>query len=207
MSLFQSVWVKLRCQRCTKVHETSVQFHSDITYDAAYELMEVVPRSDGLFIGEVYEGNGDRYCQECFRLWVVAQASAGYESLAELIERGLVTARAKGVSSPLTGPVVIQYREKYTSEFANGEAYPVGGPFFEEFDLVIGDKPVEVGGENWIEFLDLIDPLISGRMRKGAWIDDSCALEDFRVLLDDKRRIIVEDMEGKRLMPDGARAA
>jgi hypothetical protein len=211
MSLFQIVYVRLVCQRCDKLHATIVQFYSDLTYVAEYELMEIIPRRDGLSIGEVWEGVADRYCEKCSFQWAATRASAAYDSLAELIERGLVTARAKGESAPLPASTVIDYGEKYPNEFADdfadGGAFELPMPFFEEFDLVVGDKPVGVGGENWIEFLDVLGPLIAGRMRNGDWLEEGCMLEDFRVRLDPERRIIVEDMQGQRLLRDGTRRA
>src|SRR5687768_10724452 len=97
MSLFESVFVKLACQRCGKVHDSVVRFRSySGRADAEYQLMEVASRRDGLRVGEVWEGNADRYCDTCEFEWSIAQATAAYEALAELIERGLVTAREKG---------------------------------------------------------------------------------------------------------------
>jgi hypothetical protein len=221
MSYFESVWVKLVCERCGKVHDTVVRFRSFAGRpDGEYELMEVVEQQEGLPRGEVWEGNGDRYCPSCFQKWAEAQAYAGYDALAELVEKGLVTVRAKGSSTPLTRSEIAEYSETYASECREEGVFPVTIPYFEELDLTIGDKPydpdydLDLGDESkaqeaaavWSEFLDLIDPLISERMKNAGWVADE-TWEDFGVSLNDQRRVVVEDMEGKRLTRDGARIA
>jgi hypothetical protein len=70
--------------------------------DGEYELMEVVPQGIGLSRGDVWEGNADRYCFGCLQKWAEAQTYTGYDCLAELVEKGLVTVRAKGSITPLT---------------------------------------------------------------------------------------------------------
>ena len=96
-------------------------------------------------------------------------------------------------------------------------------PYFEELDLTVGDKPynpddllnfietdqskVIAADEIWSEFLNLIGPLLEERMSKDGWVADGSTWEEFRVSLDDDRRIVVEDMQGKRLTRDGARIA
>ena len=213
MSYFESIWAKLQCERCAKVHDTVVRFRSFAgPPDGEYELMEVIPQGGGLPTGEVWEGNADRYCPRCFQQWAEAQAYAGYEALAELVEKGLVTVRAKGSATPLTRSEINEYAEEYADECRTEGVFPVTQPYFEELDLTVGEKlydPSDIlsieGNEIWTEFLGLIDPLISERLSKDGWVADGCTWEDFRVSLDDKRRVVVEDMEGKRLTRDGAR--
>ena len=59
----------------------------------------------------------------------------------------------------------------------------------------------------WSEFLLLFDPLLSDRMRQAGWVADGCTWEDFNVSLDEERRVVVEDMQGRRLTRDGSRVA
>ena len=213
MSLFESVWVKLVCERCGKVHETHVRFRSYAgAPDAEYKLLEVAPAEDGLPLGEAREGNADRYCRECYFDWSIKQAYAAYESLKELIEKGLVTVRAKGQSTPLPASAIDEYAEEYTSELIEDKLLVVTMPYFEELDLTVGDNPYDPddfpsieSDAFWMEFLLLIDPLISERMSKDGWVADDNTSENFRVSLDDERRVVVEDMQGKRLTRDGAR--
>jgi hypothetical protein len=142
--------------------------------------------------------------------------------LGELIEKGLVTVRAKGSADPLPRETMNHYAEKYSRWFAKDGAFPATIPYFEEFNLTVGERPYNpddlmnfnveeskriAADDIWAEFLLLIDPRISERMSKDGWVADGCTWEDFRVSLDDKRRIVVEDMQGKRLTRDGARSA
>jgi hypothetical protein len=213
MSLFESVWVKLACERCGKIQETVVRFHSySGRPDAEYELMEVVPQGVGLSRGDVWEGNADRYCRKCEFAWSIAQATAAYEALAELIEAGRVTARAKGSLEPLPATAINAYAQEYVRELRKQGGIMATMPYFEELDLTVGDKPVTIGGElsdendsTWTEFLTLIDPLLSDRMQKAGWVADGSTWEDFNVSLDHDRRIVVEDLQGRRLSRDGTR--
>ena len=212
MSLFESVWTKLACERCGKVYDGVVRFRSySGRADAEYELMEVAPRSDGLSVGEVWEGNADRYCDKCYFDWSIAQAIAAYEALAELIERGSVSARAKGSSSVLPASAINAYAEEYVSELRQENGIMVTMPYFEELDLTVGDKPVtdDLFDSNsaWAEFLVLIDPLLSARMTQAGWVTEDRTSEDFEVSLDNDRRVIVRDMQGRRLTRDGTRVA
>ena len=219
MSMFESLWVKLACQRCGKVQKTIVRFHSyNGPPDGEYELMEVVPQGIGLSRGEVWEGNADRYCEQCYFDWSIAQATAAYDALAELIEKGLVTASAKGSSSQLHADAINNYKEKYVSKLRREKTVVVTMPFFEEFQLTVDNKPVEDldqpitdegfdGYPVWDKVLVLIEPLLSERMRKAGWVADGSTWEDFHVSLDDERRIVVADMQGRRLTRDGSRAA
>ena len=226
MSMFESVWLNLACQRCGKVHETIVRFHSySGRADAEYELMDVTPQGDGLRRGEVWEGNADRYCEQCHFAWSIAQASAAYDALAELIETGLVTARAKGSSAgpegrstALPATAIKEYKEKYVSDLVAQRAIVATMPYFEEFKLTVGDRPIENldapiadeafdGYRGWSEFLLLIEPLLSERMRQAGWVADGCTWEDFNVSMDHHRRVVVEDMQGRRLTRDGSRVA
>ena len=234
MSLFESVWVKLACERCGKVQETIIRFHSySGRPDGEYDLMEVVPQGYGLSRGEVWEGNADRYCEKCHFAWSIAQATAAYDALAELIERGLVTARAKASSAQakatsrqtkaasvqteeeqpsLPAAAINAYAEQYVRNLRKEGCIMVTMPYFEELDLTIADKPVPIGDDPsqeeegvWSEFLTLIDPLLSDRMQQAGWVADGCTWEDFNVSLDDARHIVVEDMQGRRLNRDGTR--
>lgn len=215
MSLFESVWVKLACQRCGKVEETIVRFRSySGPPDGEYQLLEVVPRN-GLSRGEVWEGNADRYCETCYFAWSIAQATAAYEALADLVESGRVTARAKGSSTPLSGAAINAYAKEYVSELRREKGIVVTMPFFEELQLTVEDKPVEDitapvtdepfdGNPVWSEFLNIIGPLLSDRLRQAGWGADD-TWEDFNVSLDNDRRIVVEDTQGRRLNRDGTR--
>ena len=222
MSLFESVWVKLACQRCGRVHESVVRFRSfSGVPDGEYELLEVVPQGVGLSRWEVWEGNADRYCWECNKKWSQAQIYAAYDALGELIEKGLVTVRAKGSADPIPASATKEYADKYMKELGGG--LEVTMPYFEELDLTVGDKPynpddllnfietdqskVIAADEIWSEFLNLIGPLLEERMSKDGWVADGSTWEEFRVSLDDDRRIVVEDMQGRRLTRDGARIA
>jgi hypothetical protein len=222
MSYFESVFVKLECQRCHTIHETVVRFRSFVgRVDGEYELMEVASQGDGLPTGEVWEGNADRYCPRCLRQWAIAQAYAAYDALAELVEKRLVSAGAKGSADPLPASALSEYAERYASEFVEESSIPVTMPYFEELDLTIRDKPCHPldlelleddeskaleADEIWTEFLLLIDPLMRERMKNDGWMAEE-TWEDFNVSLDDERRVVVEDMEGKGLTRDGARTA
>ena len=224
MSLFEKVFVKLQCERCGQVHDNWVMFRSYVGHpEGEYHLMEVASQGDGLPTGEVWEGNGDRYCWECFQKWALAQIYAAYEALKELIEKGLVTVRAKGLADPLPPSAINEYAQEYADDLlAEGGGLPVTMPYFEELDLTVGDRPYNpedlmnfeveesrriAADEIWLNFLNLIDPLIAERMTKDGWVADGCTSEDFRVSLDAERRVVVEDMQRKRLMRDGARVA
>ena len=212
MSLFESVRVKLQCQRCGKIQDTIVRFRSySGPPDGEYELMEVLPHG-GLRRGEVWEGNADRYCPKCLQQWAEAQAYAGYDALAELIEKGLVTVRAKGSATPLAPAEINEYAKKYAAGCRAEGALYVTPPYFEELDLTVGEKHYEPGDifspeadEIWCEFLLLIDPLLTERLARNGWVASDCTTEDFRVSLDDERRVIVADMQGNRLTRNGAR--
>ena len=215
MGLHQVVLVKLSCRRCGNVAEKNLFFDGDIVSDDVYKLGEVVPErkySPNVFsIGEKYEGNADCYCWDCFVKWGVAKASSAYESLTELIESGRVTARIRGGADNtcLLPREALEFGNEYTSKFTEGDrAFSYTGPFFEEFDLNLDDRPVTIGEKNWQEFCDAIDPLISKRMEKAGWRQDyHRTSEDFHVFLDTKRQIQVEDMRGRRLLQDGSWAA
>jgi hypothetical protein len=221
MSYFESVRLKLSCERCNKIHDTVLRFRSYVGRpDGEYELNEIAAQGDGLPTGEVWEGNADRYCDRCFQEWTIAHAYAHYDSLAELIAKGLVTARAKGLPTPLTPSAIGQYAEEYVNEIYEDGVLPVTMPFFEELDLTIRDKPCHPvdlldledeakaieQDEIWTEFLLLIDPLMSERMKNEGWVASE-TWEDFNVSLDNERRVVVEDLQGKRLTRDGARIA
>jgi hypothetical protein len=144
--------------------------------------------------------------------WAEAQSYAGYDALAELIEKGLVTVRAEESATPLTPSEISEYAEEYVAECRAEGVISATQPYFEELKLTIGDKPYDPNdimslenNEIWNEFLLLIDPLISERLSRDGWVADGSTWEDFRVSLDDERRIIVEDMQGKRLTRNGAR--
>jgi hypothetical protein len=187
--------------------------------------MDVAPQGDGLRRGEVWEGNADRYCEKCHFEWSIAQATAAYDALAELIETGLVTARAKGSSAGADGQytslpatAITKYKEKYVRGLVRERAIVVTMPYFEEFKLTVGDKPIEDldapiadeafdGYPVWSEFLLLFDPLLSDRMRQAGWVADGSTSENFNVSLDHERRVVVEDMQGRRLARDGSRVA
>lgn len=218
MSYFESVYLKLSCERCNKIHETVVRFRSySGRPDGEYELNEIAPQSDGLPTGEVWEGNADRYCAECFMQWTIANAYTYYDSLAELIAQGLVTARPEDGSTPLTPSAIGEYAEEYVNEVYTS-VLPVTMPFFDEFDLTIRDKPchpldllsledeakAREEDEIWSEFLSLIDPLMRERMKNEGWVADE-TWEDFNVSLDDERRVVVKDMQGQRITRNGAR--
>ena len=213
MSYFESVRVKLVCERCGRAHESVVRFHSYVgRADGEYELMGVASPRDGLVTEEVWEGNGDRYCDRCFRMWTEAQSYAAYDSLRELIDKGLVTARAKGSRTPLAPHDIKDYAERYASECREDGVFPVTMPYFEELRLKIGNKTHHPNNSLtiesdaiWSEFLNLIDPLLNERMKNDGWVADGITWEDFRVSLDDERRVVVEDLEGKRLTRDGRR--
>jgi hypothetical protein len=231
MSFFESVFVKLACERCGKVRDSVIRFRSySGRADAEYELNEVADRSDGLSVGEVWEGNADRYCEKCDFAWSIAQAFATYDALAELIERGLVTARPKGsVTAPeqqgkrseqgersstvLTPAAINEYAEKYVRDLIKQRMLVATIPFFEEFQLTVEDKSVEDldvidesfnGNPVWEEFLSLIHPLLTERMKQAGWVADE-TWENFNVSLDNERHIVVEDMQGRRLSRDGTR--
>ena len=222
MSLFESVFVKLQCQRCGIVERSVVRFHSDGgPPDGEYELMEEIPQGLGLWRGEVWEGNADRYCSRCLQKWTEAQAYAGYDALAELVEKNLVTVRARETSLPLTPAEIKESAEAYARECRKEGCFPVTTPYFEEFELTIRDQPchpldlellvtdeskAKEADEIWTEFLNQIDPLIRERMTNQGWVADE-TWENFNVLLDDRRHIVVEDMEGNRLTRDGGRVA
>jgi len=83
-------------------------------------------------------------------------------------------------------------------------------PYFEELKLRVADKSVEdladpIGDEAfdgnpvWSDLLLLIDPLLSDRMKEAGWVADGCTWEDFHVLLDHERRVVVQDMERRKL--------
>ncbi len=221
MSFHETVSVKLECQKCGRIHPADVRFRSySGRADGEYELMEVAPQADGLRRGEVWEGNADRYCNECFKRWAEAQAYAGYDALAELSEKGLVTVRAKRSATPLTRAEINQYAEKYARAERKQGGITVSMPYFEELDLTIRNKPCHTldldifetdeaqfkeADETWSEFLGLIDPLIRERLAKDGWAADDNTWEDFQVMLDDRRRVVVKDMQGKRLTRNGAR--
>jgi hypothetical protein len=208
MSLFQRVWLYLKCQRCGKVYETDVRFRTGFIDDSEYRLGDPVPDGVHFHVGEVHEGNADRYCEVCYRNWTVAQSIAGYESLVELIDQGRVSARDPDSGAPLSKEEVLGYGRKYTDEEVLNVPYlNVTGPYFEELELSLGDTGSVIKhddwGDDWGKLLNMLDPLVERRLREAGWENGQCAYEDFHVFLDQNRRIIVQDLEGRRLVRFG----
>jgi hypothetical protein len=210
--LLHRVWVDLKCERCGKIRETVIQFHNYlITYEGPdYKIGEHV--SDPyMVVGETYEGTADRYCPPCFRKWTEAQSSLSYASLVELIEQGRVTATDRDTGATLTTNDVLEYGRKYT----NLEYLDVTGPFFDEFQLILdNERMVEDLNSieafpylNWDEFLELHSPLLERRMIEAGWKSPGLTFEDFNIYLDDDRRLVVKDVNGKRLLERGEREA
>lgn len=205
--LLFSVWVHLKCQRCEMVHETDVRFHCPDNREVNdYFLGDRVSEQEALVVGEVYEGNADRYCFNCFRKWAKAQALCSYDALTELIEAGQVLARDPVSGNALSKQDVLEHGKRYTEEEAvQSGCIDVTGPFFTELELTLANARVIANGdteedlESWGAFLDALEPLLDRRMRDDGWTDFTRTWEDFRMHLDDDRRIVVEDERGDRL--------
>lgn len=213
--LLHRVWVDLRCERCGKLHETDIRFHNYlISYEGPdYKLGEHVT-DPYMIIGETYEGNADRYCRPCYHKWTEAQSLLGYESLADLIEQGTVSARDKQSGVTLTKEDVREYGRRYTDEeITKSACLLVTGPFFEELDLFLNnelvvdelellleDKPV-VGVATWSNFLGLHAPLVERKLIEAGWKSAELTYEDFNIYLDEDRRLVVTDLECGGLTP------
>ena len=205
--LLHRVWVDLKCERCGKIHETDIRFHNDlISYEGPdYKLGEHV--SDPyMIVGETYEGNADRYCRPCFQKWTEAQALLSYESLVDLMEQGRVTARDRDTGATLTTKDVVEYGRRYVDD--NAPYLDMTGPFFTEFQLVLDNERVVEDVDSldsfpyliWEEFLELHDPLLERRLIEAGWKSATVTSEDFNVYLDEDRRLVVTDVNGKRLL-------
>lgn len=207
MSHLHNIWVDLKCERCGKIHETCIRINCSSEIDD-YRLGERVPDGEHLIVGEIYEGNADRYCSPCYRKWAEAQAIFSYELLGELLEQGRVSARDPVSGVILSKQDVLEYGRKYLEE--EGSYLCVTMPYFTELELFLNGEPVIlsdenpiIGDKNWEEFLDVICPLLDRRLRDDGWADPTW--EDFRIHLDENRRIVVEDLSGKRLFSGGDR--
>ena len=189
------------------VHETDVRFHCPDNREVNdYYLGDRVSERESLAVGEVYEGDADRYCPNCFQKWAKAQASWSYDALTELIEEGQVSAKDPVSGNALSKLEVLEYGKRYTEEEAvQGGCIDVTGPFFTELELTLADARVTANGdteedlESWGAFLDALEPLLDQRMRDDGWTDFTRTWEDFRMHLDGDRRIVVEDERGDRL--------
>jgi hypothetical protein len=208
MSLLHNIWVDLKCERCGKIHETVIRFTCSSEIED-YRPGERVPDGEDLIVGMIYEGNADRYCRPCYRKWGDAQAMFSYESLAELLEQGRVSARDPVSGVTLSQQDVLEYGRRYIEEEQSTCLY-VTMPFFTELELFLNGEPVILsdedpifGDKNWEEFLEVICPLLDRRLRDDGWTDPTW--EDFLMHLDDNRRIVVEDLSGKRLFSGGER--
>ena len=201
------VWVHLKCQRCEMVHETDVRFHCPDNREVSdYYLGDRVSERESLALSEVYEGDADRYCPDCFSRWAKAQALCSYDALTELIEAGQVLARDPIGGNALSKQDVLEYGKRYTEkEVVQGGCIDVTGPLFTELELTLADARVIANGdteedlESWGTFLDALEPLLDRRMRDDGWTDFTRTWEDFRMHLDYDRRIVVEDDRGDRL--------
>lgn len=209
MSLLHNIWVDLKCEQCGKIHETVIRINCSSEIED-YRLGDRVSDREALIVGEIYEGNADRYCRSCFRMWLEAQAMLAYESLAELLEQGRVSARDPVSGVTLSKQDVLEYGRRYIEE--EGSFLPVTMPYFEELELflsgervVLSDENPILGDENWAEFLDVICPLLDQKLRDNGWTEADCTWEDFLMHLDENRRLVVEDRSGKRLFPGGER--
>lgn len=141
----------------------------------------------------------------------------GYESLAELIEQGRVSAKDPVRGVVLSKDDVLEYGRRYAEEMKESGGILVTPPYFEELNLSLGNDRVIVGDADvekfieqddiWLEFLTQFDPLVDRRMREAGWHDSVNTDEDFRIYLDEERHIIVEDQTGKRLTPGDKREA
>lgn len=134
-----------------------------------------------------------------------------YESLAELLEQGRVSARDPVSGVTLSKQNVLEYGRRYIEEdLVKGPGLPVTMPYFTELELFLNGEPVALsdenpvlGDENWDEFLEVICPMLDRRFRDHGWTD--CTSEDFLMHLDVDQRIVVEDRSGKRLFSGGVR--
>jgi hypothetical protein len=197
--LIHRVWVDLRCERCGKIHETDIRIRCfDEIGD--YRLGERVPVGERLIVGENYEGNADRYCEKCFRKWTEALSILSYECLAELLEQGRVSARDAVSGVSLSRQHVLEKGCSYTeSEVSQVPYLAVTGPFFTELELIFDGELVVVGGTQWGEFLEVIDPMLNRKLQDSGWRPQGYLHEDFNIYLDADRRILVEETEGNRL--------
>ena len=205
--LLHWIWADLKCERCGKIHETGIRFRCSSEIDN-YRLGERVPDGEDLTVGLIYEGNADRYCQPCFQEWLESQATLSYESLAELLEQGRVSASAPSSGVTLSKQDVLEYGRRYLEE--EGSFLPVTMPYFTELELFLNGEPVilsdedpTLGDKNWDEFLEVICPMLDRKLREQGWTDPTW--EDFLMHLDEDRRIVVEDGSGKRLVSGGER--
>ena len=208
MSLLHNIWVDLKCERCGKLHETVIRINCSSEIED-YRLGERVPDGEDLIVGKIYEGNADRYCRSCFRMWLEAQAMLSYDSLGELLEQGRVLARDPVSGVTLSKQDVLEYGRKYIEE---EQVLPVTMPYFTELELyldgervILSDENPILGDENWVEFLDVICPLLDRKLRDHGWTEADRTSEDFLMHLDENRQIVVEDRSGKRLFSGGER--
>jgi len=208
--LLQRVWVQLKCERCEKIRETDIRFHNYLmNYEGPdYKLGEYV--SDPyMVVGETYEGNADRYCPQCYRKWAEAQSSLSYESLVELMDEGRVTAKDRKTGATLTTDDVREYGRKY----AKVTYLDLTGPFFTEFQLILDNERViedvnsmkSIPHLNWEEFLELHGPLLERRLDEAGWKRAELTFAEFSIYLDENRRLVVKDENGKRLLESGER--
>jgi hypothetical protein len=196
MSLYQSVWVELPCEKCSVIRKTPVRFHSAVRYDADYIVGEPVPVEDELVPNEIYEGNATRYCRECLCLWAIALAQAAYDSLADLMEQKLVAACLKDQVNPLSSEQIAPLKDAYINAMQDRGIVYATIPFFEELQIALQGRAVIKGESSWLDFLDLISPLTEKKLRQDGWKHGETTWKDFRVFLDSQRCLFVEEIEG-----------
>ena len=206
MSLLHRLWVYLKCERCEKMHETDIRFRCWAIEIEDYTLGERVPDREHLNVGEIYEGDADRYCPDCFRKWALAQAVFSYESLGELIEQGRVSTKDPVSGNTLSKQDVLECGRRYIEEeLIQGECIVVTMPYFTELEvsfdgeLVSHELEDQLEADTWGKLLEAMCPLIERRFRNDGWTDPDRTWRDFRMHLDEDRRIIVEDEQGERV--------
>ncbi|HEX6732633.1 MAG TPA: hypothetical protein VF074_21625, partial [Pyrinomonadaceae bacterium] len=148
------------------MHETDIRFRCWAIEIDDYTLGERVPDREHLSVGEVYEGDADRYCPDCFRKWAVALSVFSYETLAELVEQGRVSARDRVSGNTLSKQDVLEYGRRYTEEEVVKVPYlAVTMPYFTELEVSWDGELVslELEDDNWQELLEAIDPLLQRR--------------------------------------------
>ncbi len=193
MRTFRSVYAQLPCERCGNSRRAEVQFSTGRDRLEEYEAGDRVPEDRGLRRGEVYEGSAARYCDPCFRTWACKEAEAQYQSLAELVEAGRLTMRAKEATAPLTPREILSLGVKRVADVMTGPL-PPWGESFAKYELAWEGKAASpsVGPH-----LDMLESLVDRRLKEDGWERGSNWLrEDLRVFLGSDSRIHVEGSSG-----------
>lgn len=196
MGTFRTVLFQQDCKRCRKPASFGAQFKTGNDR----EMPEYLPGDvvDDLEPGS-FPGIADNYCGNCFLAYEAAECRAMHEVLANWVEAAKVTIHRDG--KDLAPDEIRRIGEHYAA--ARAERLPPidapppfsWGQWFLPFTLRHG-RPLPPPPS---DFYPGLMRETEARLRADGWAEMFC--EDFTVVIDDDRRVWVEDGAGKRLAP------